>query len=129
MIPQYSQAGLLNDMKLLSTPATVDSIPTCADQEDYVAMGYNSAKKAREIARKLEYILAIELLAIYNAHQFVESNLTPGSASTAVLERIEQSIPKMDEDTYLYPYLEILKEFIHSGEIISVVEEKVGKLL
>ncbi len=129
MIPQYSQAGLLNDMKLLSTPATVDSIPTCADQEDYVAMGYNSAKKAREIARKLEYILAIELLAIYNAHQFVESNLTPGSASTAVLKRIEQSIPKMDEDTYLYPYLEILKEFIHSGEIISVVEEKVGKLL
>lgn len=129
MIPQYSQAGLLNDMKLLSTPATVDSIPTCADQEDYVAMGYNSAKKAREIGRKLEYILAIELLAIYNAHQFVESNLTPGSATTAVLERIEQSIPKMDEDTYLYPYLEILKEFIHSGEIISVVEEKVGKLL
>ncbi|MFC0470152.1 aromatic amino acid ammonia-lyase [Halalkalibacter kiskunsagensis] len=129
MIPQYSQAGLLNDMKLLSQPATVDSIPTCADQEDYVAMGYNSAKKAREIARKLEYVLAIELLSIYNAHSFVESNLTPGSASVAVLEKIARSIPRMDEDTYLYPYVEILKEFIHSGEIISVVEEKVGKLL
>ena len=129
MIPQYSQAGLLNDMKILSHPATVDSIPTCADQEDYIAMGYNSAKKAREVARKLEYVLAIELLSIYNAHQFVESNLTPGSASSAVLERIEGSIPKMTEDTYLYPYLEILKEFLHSGEIISAVEEKVGKLL
>lgn len=129
MIPQYSQAGLLNDMKLLSQPATVDSIPTCADQEDYVAMGYNSAKKAREIARKLEYVLAIELLSIYNAHQFVESNLTPGSASRAVLERMARSIPRMDEDTYLYPYVEILKDLIHSGEIISVVEEKVGKLL
>jgi histidine ammonia-lyase len=129
MIPQYSQAGLLNDMKLLSQPATVDSIPTCADQEDYVAMGYNSAKKAREIARKLEYVLAIELLSIYNAHQFVESNLTPGSASTAVLNRIARSIPKMTEDAYLYPYVEILKDFIHSGEVISLVEEKVGKLL
>ncbi|MCL7748785.1 HAL/PAL/TAL family ammonia-lyase [Halalkalibacter alkaliphilus] len=129
MIPQYSQAGLLNDMKLLSQPATVDNIPTCADQEDYVAMGYNSAKKAREIARKLEYVLAIELLSIYHAHQFLEGNLTPGSATRAVLERIEQSIPKMTEDTYLYPYLEILQDFIHSGEILSVVEEKVGKLL
>jgi histidine ammonia-lyase len=128
MIPQYSQAGLLNDMKRLSQPATVDNIPTCADQEDYVAMGYNSAKKAREITRKLEYVLAIELLSIYHAHQFVEGNLTPGSATRAVLERIEQSIPKMTEDTYLYPYLEILQDCIHSGEIISVVEEKVGKL-
>ncbi|MGO4889740.1 histidine ammonia-lyase [Anaerobacillus sp. MEB173] len=129
MIPQYSQAGLLNDMKLLSHPATVDSIPTCADQEDYVSMGYNSAKKAREIARKLEYVLAIELLSIYNAHQFIESDHTPGSASSAVLKRIAQSIPIMNEDMYLYPYLEILRDFIHSGEIISVVEEKVGKLL
>ncbi|WP_209121914.1 histidine ammonia-lyase [Alkalihalobacillus sp. BA299] len=129
MIPQYSQAGLLNDMKILSHPATVDSIPTCADQEDYVAMGYNSAKKAREVAKKLEYILAIELLSIYNAHQFVESNLTPGSASRAVLERIAQSIPRIAEDKYLYPYLEELKDFIHSAEIISIVEEKVGKLL
>jgi histidine ammonia-lyase len=71
----------------------------------------------------------IELLSIYNAHQFVESNLTPGSASTAVLNRIARSIPKMTEDAYLYPYVEILKDFIHSGEVISLVEEKVGKLL
>lgn len=129
MIPQYSQAGLLNDMKILSHPATVDSIPTCADQEDYVAMGYNSAKKARDVAKKLEYVLAIELLSIYNAHQFVEGNLTPGSASRAVLERIERFMPMVTEDTYLYPYIENLKDFIHSGEIITMVEEKVGKLL
>ncbi|MGM0904817.1 MAG: HAL/PAL/TAL family ammonia-lyase [Bacillota bacterium] len=129
MIPQYSQVGLLNDMKRLSHPATVDSIPTCADQEDYVGMGYNSAKKALEVARKLEYVVAIELLSIYSAHQFVEENRTPGSATKAVLERIEQSIPRLTEDTYLYPYLETLRDFIHSGEIISVVEEKVGRLL
>jgi histidine ammonia-lyase len=128
MIPQYTQAGLLNDMKILSHPATVDNIPTCADQEDYVAMGYNAAKKAREVAVKLEYVLAIELLSIYCAHQFVESNLLPGSASRAVLDRIARSVPKMEEDTYLYPHIQTLREFIHSGEIIECVEDTIGKL-
>ncbi|MCP3027788.1 histidine ammonia-lyase [Halobacillus sp. A5] len=128
MIPQYSQAGLLNDMKILSYPATVDSIPTCADQEDYVAMGYNSAKKARDVVKKLEYILAVELLSTYNAHQLMENDLTPGSASQAVLERIAQSVSPMTEDKYLYPDIEILKDFIHSGEILAVVEEKIGAL-
>jgi histidine ammonia-lyase len=129
MIPQYTQAGLLNDMKILSHPATVDNIPTCADQEDYVAMGYNAAKKAREVAVKLEYVLAIELLSIYCAHQFVESSLLPGSASRAVLARIPRSVPKMEEDTYLYPHLQTLRELIHSGEIIECVEDTIGKLL
>ncbi|MGG3452095.1 aromatic amino acid ammonia-lyase [Domibacillus aminovorans] len=129
MIPQYTQAGLLNDMKILSHPATVDSVPTSADQEDYVAMGYNAAKKAREVTEKLEYVLAIELLSIYYAHQFMESNLLPGSASRAVLTRIAQSVPKMEEDTYLYPHLQTLREIIHSGEIIDCVEDTIGKLL
>jgi histidine ammonia-lyase len=129
MIPQYTQAGLLNDMKILSHPATVDSIPTCADQEDYVSMGYNAAKKAREVAAKLEYVLAIELLSIYCAHQFVESGLLPGSASRAVLARIARSVPIMEEDTYLYPHLQTLREIIHSGEIIECVEDTIGKLL
>ncbi|SEM98045.1 HAL/PAL/TAL family ammonia-lyase [Lihuaxuella thermophila] len=129
MIPQYTQAGLLNDMKILSHPATVDNIPTCADQEDYVAMGYNAAKKAREVAVKLEYVLAIELLSIYCAHQFVESDLLPGSASRAVLDRISRTVPKMEEDLYLYPHLERLREMIHSGEIIECVEDTIGKLL
>ncbi|MGP7816949.1 HAL/PAL/TAL family ammonia-lyase [Niallia sp. 01092] len=128
MIPQYTQAGLLNDMKILSHPATVDTIPTSADQEDYVAMGYNAAKKAREIAKKLEYVLAIELLSIYSAHQFIDNGLLPGSASNAVLDFISRSVPKMEEDIYLYPHIETLKEFIHSGEIIDCVEKVIGKL-
>ncbi|WP_101842656.1 histidine ammonia-lyase [Halobacillus sp. Marseille-P3879] len=128
MIPQYSQAGLLNDMRMLSHPATVDSIPTCADQEDYVAMGYNSAKKAREVVKKLEYILAIELLSAYHAYPFIESSLTPGSASKAVLERIAPSVSRMTEDKYLYPDIEAIKDLIHSGDILAVVEETIGAL-
>ncbi|MGE7768862.1 HAL/PAL/TAL family ammonia-lyase [Peribacillus sp. NPDC096540] len=129
MIPQYTQAGLLNDMKILSHPATVDSIPTSADQEDYVAMGYNAAKKARQVTSKLEYVLAVELLSIYCAHQFMESDLLPGSASRAVLTQIAHSVPKLEEDIYLYPHLQTLREIIHSGEIIDLVEDTIGKLL
>lgn len=129
MIPQYTQAGILNDMKILSHPATVDNIPTCADQEDYVAMGYNAAKKAREVAVKLEYVLAIELLSVFSAYQFVDSELSPGTATRAVLDRIARSVPKMEQDVYLYPHLETLKEMIYVGEIIECVEEKIGRLL
>lgn len=128
MIPQYSQAGLLNDMKILSHPATVDSIPTCGDQEDYVAMGYNAAKKAREVAAKLEYVLAIELLSIYTAHQFTDNVPAPGSASKAVLGRLANFIPKLEEDQYLYPYLEGIRDLIHSGEMIGCVENRIGKI-
>lgn len=129
MIPQYTQAGILNDMKILSHPATVDNITTCADQEDYVAMGYNAAKKAREVAIKLEYVLAIELLSIHCAHQFVERGLLPGSASRAVLARIARTVPTMEEDTYLYPHIQTLIEMVHTGEIIECVEDEIGKLL
>ncbi|WP_370222957.1 histidine ammonia-lyase [Cytobacillus sp.] len=128
MIPQYSQAGLLNDMKILSHPATADSIPTCADQEDYVAMGYNAAKKAREVASKLEYVLAIELLSIYTAHQLTDNYPSPGSASQAVLDKLACFIPKMEEDQYLYPFLEGIRDLIHSGEMIQCVEDKLGKI-
>lgn len=128
MIPQYSQAGLLNDMKILSHPATVDNIPTCADQEDCVAMGYNAAKKAKEVANKLEYVLAIELLSVYCAYQFIESDLEPGAASKAILNIIASFVPKLEEDTYLYPHIENLRVMIHSGEIINCVESIVGTL-
>lgn len=129
MIPQYTQAGLLNDMKILSHPATVDGIPTCGNQEDYVAMGYNASKKARQIAEKLEYILAIELLSIYQAHQFVEQGILPGTATKAVLDEIGRTVPIMEEDLYLYPHINTLRELLHSGSLVELVEEKIGRLV
>ncbi len=128
MIPQYTQAGLLNDMKILSHPATVDSIPTCGDQEDYVAMGYNASKKAADIADKLEGILAIELLSVFQAHQFFKEGYAPSSATKAVIDKISKNVPFMENDIYLYPHIISLKEMIHSSEIIKIVEDKIGKL-
>lgn len=129
MIPQYTQAGLLNDMKILSHPSTVDSISTCGNQEDYVAMGYNASKKARQIAEKLEYILAIELLSICQAQQFTEDGLKPGTVSTAILEELGKTVPLIDEDIFLYPHIQTMRELIHSTRIVQLTEEVIGKLV
>lgn len=65
------QAGLLNEMRVLASPATIDNTPTCGNQEDYVAMGFFACKKAGQIAKKLEYILAMELLrSLFRKREF-----------------------------------------------------------
>lgn len=128
MIPQYTQAGLLNDMKILSHPASVDSIPTCGGQEDYVAMGYNASKKSIQVVEKLEYILAIELLSVYQAHAFNDPECKPGSVTGVVLEELKKHIPEMEEDMLLHPHIEYLRECIHSRKFIQLAEEKVGEL-
>ena len=124
MIPQYTQAGLMNDMKILAHPASVDSITTSANQEDYVAMGYNACKKALQCVEKLEYILAIELFSAYQAQQFIDEKLERGQGSRKVLAYLKERIPVMEEDMYIYPNLEALKTEIHEGGIIDCLAEK-----
>lgn len=128
MIPQYTQAGLLNDMKILSHPATVDSISTCGNQEDYVAMGYNASKKARQIADKLEYILAIELLSVTQAQAFTADGLEAGGVSQSILLEIGKTVPTIEEDIFLYPHILTLKELIHSTRIVELAEDVIGAL-
>lgn len=129
MIPQYTQAGLLNEMRILSTSSTIDNTPTCGNQEDYVANGYNASKKAIEIAEKLEYILAIELLSAYQSYQFLDSNLKKSSVTQSVYDEISKKVPILEEDAYLYPYIEHLRNLIHEGTILKIAEAKIGKIL
>lgn len=128
MIPQYVQAGLLNEMRMLATPSTIDNTPTCGNQEDYVAMGYNACKKSGPMAEKLEYMLAIELLSVYQVQQFVDPDVSRAPATTAVLAEISRHVPVMEKDMLLHPYIEYLKDFIHSGELIRVAEQVTGAL-
>lgn len=128
MIPQYTQAGLINEMRVLSHPGTVDQTPTCGNQEDYVAMGMFACKKSRMMAEKLEYILAIELLGDYEAQQFQDSDVEVAPASKAVYDRLAQEIPVMKDDMLLTPHIEFLKELVHSGELIDVVQGVTGTL-
>lgn len=128
MIPQYTQAGLLNEMRGLATPSTIDNTPTCGNQEDYVAMGYYACKKAGPMAEKLEYVLAIELLSAYQSQQFVDPEVPRSPATAAVLREIGAHIPVMEQDMPLHPYIEYLKEWIHSGALIRVTEAVTGEL-
>ena len=128
MIAQYSQAGILNEMRMLSTPASIDSIPTSAGQEDYVAMGYNASKKAAEEAEKLEYVLAIELLSVYQAAAISSRRDDFGECMKKILYLIETRISVIKEDVYLHDYIEYLKDLIHSGTLVKTVEEVVGSL-
>lgn len=128
MIPQYGQAGLLNDMRILSTPAVIDNTPTCCNQEDYVAMGYNASKKAIQVVEKLEYILAIELLSGFQAQQFLDEKLARSPATAKLLREIGEHVPVMKEDMFLHPHIEYLRGLIHSGELVKLVESVVGPL-
>lgn len=129
MIRQYTQAGLLNEMRVLSTPAVIDNTPTCGNQEDYVAMGYNAAKKSCTIAEKLEYILAIELLSAYEAQPFVKKELKRSPATAAVLKEIKKEVPALEEDMFLYPHIEWLRRMIHEGKVAAWAERGMGRKL
>ncbi|MGB8453714.1 MAG: aromatic amino acid lyase [Anaerocolumna sp.] len=75
MIPQYTQAGLIAEIRLLAAPASIDSITTCAGQEDPVSMAYRSCQKAYEAAGKLQYMTAIELMTALQAIDLREEGL------------------------------------------------------
>lgn len=128
MIPQYTQAGLLNDMRILSTSSVIDNTPTCGNQEDYVAMGYNSSKKAIAIAEKLEYILAIELLSAYESYQYIDKKLKRSSVTDAIYLEIAKTVPIMEHDIYLYPHIEKLRELIHNGDILDIAQKIIGEI-
>lgn len=128
MIPQYTQAGLLNEMRVLASPATIDNTPTCGNQEDYVAMGYFACRKAVTVAEKLEYILAIELLSDYQAQQFQDPDAEVSSVSRNIYDTLKEQIPVMEKDMLLYPHIEYLRDLIHSGTILKLAEDMAGEL-
>ena len=128
MIPQYTQVGLLNDMRILSHPATTDNTPTCGNQEDYVAMGYNASKKALSIVDKLEFILAIELLSGYYGHQFLSKEKKRSLACQEIINVLGKSINIPSHDTYIYSFINTIKNIIHDGTLIEIVENRIGPL-
>ncbi|MBN7772953.1 HAL/PAL/TAL family ammonia-lyase [Clostridium aminobutyricum] len=127
MIPQYTAVGLLGEMRLLSTASTIDNTSTCANQEDYIGMGYNASRKAYQSVQFLENIMAIEFLNAAQALEFLKP-LNPSPATKTVYDLIRKEVPKVEDDQQLYPFLEYISEQIHQGEIIAVVEEVIGEL-
>jgi histidine ammonia-lyase len=128
MISQYTAAALVSENKVLAHPASVDSIPTSANQEDHVSMGTVACRKAREIFENTLWVLAIELASAAQALDF-HAPLRPGKGAQAVYGRIRQEVPHLDRDRYLKPELSRIRELIRSGELVRVAEEAVGNLI
>jgi histidine ammonia-lyase len=127
MIPQYVAASLVSENKALSHPASVDSIPTSAGQEDHVSMGNASGLKAWQVLANSERALAIELLAGAQAVEFL-APLTPGAGSEAARRFVREHSPRVGEDRPLSGEIEAVAATIRDGSLAAAVEAEVGEL-
>jgi histidine ammonia-lyase len=127
MIAQYTAAALVSENKVLSHPASVDSIPTSANKEDHVSMGTISARKCRDIVENTEDVISIELLCAAQALDLF-TNLKPGKGTLAAYRTIRKEISHLDSDRILSVDFRAIKTLLRSGKILEAVEKKVGKL-
>lgn len=127
MVAQYSQAALVSENKILSHPASVDSIPVSANQEDHVSMGSIAAQKCLQIIKNGQFVLAVEFLAAAQAYE-IRKPLQPSVAGSVVLEMIRQISPVITEDREYYRDIEKMNELVKSYQLIDAVELKVGEL-
>jgi len=127
MLTQYVAANLVNENKILSHPASVDSIPVSANQEDFVSMGATSAVKTRKILDNVQYIVATEFLVASQALEFLKP-LEPSPASFEAYKTIRKISKTLEKDRPLYEDIKRVKEIVKNGEIVEKVEKIVGKL-
>jgi histidine ammonia-lyase len=126
MLSQYTAASLIVEQRILSTPASIQSIPAAADQEDFVSMGMNTAIKNHQILDNAYGVLGIEFMAAAQALDF--RDFTPGLGVQAAREIIRKYVTHLDEDRPLYPDHTQMKSLVKSGEILEGVEKVVGSL-
>ncbi|HDS59779.1 MAG TPA: histidine ammonia-lyase, partial [Thermoplasmatales archaeon] len=127
MIPQYVAASLVSENKTLVHPASADSIPTSANQEDYQSMGATAARHARCIVDNTQRVVAIEFLTAAQALEF--HDLQPSPASRAARTVIRKQVPPVTEDRSLAPDIEAIGTLIKKGTILQAVEQEVGPLI
>jgi histidine ammonia-lyase len=126
MMVQYTAAALVSEYKSLAHPASVDSIPTSANQEDHVSMGPIAARHARAIVANTAVVLALEWLT---AAQAIDLRLRRagramrlGRGTTAAFELLRSRVPYLEQDTILTPYITAATAMIRSGELTATVD-------
>jgi histidine ammonia-lyase len=127
MIPQYVAASLVSENKALCHPASVDSIPTSAGQEDHVSMGNAAGLKAWQVLANAERVLAIELLAGAQAVEFL-APLEPGIGARAARDAVRTLSPRLADDRPLAPDIEAVATAVQEGTFVEAVEDEVGEL-
>lgn len=128
MIAQYTAASLVSENKVLAHPASVDSIPTSADQEDHVSMGTIAARKAMQILQNAENVIAIEYLCASQGIDLL-SPLAPSQPITAAMSSIREVVPMIQNDRPLHDDISSIQSMIRTGHIIKCVEAVTGSIL
>ena len=113
MIAQYTQAALVSENKRLSVPASVDSIPSSAMQEDHVSMGWHAGRKLRKVADNLRRVLAIELVTAARALE-MRAPLKPAKVTGELLAKLRKVVPGVGPDRFLAPELEAAETLLRS---------------
>ena len=126
MLSQYTADSLIVEQRILSMPASIQSIPAAADQEDFVSMGMNTAIKNDQILDNAYGVLGIEFMAATQALDFRE--FTTGAGVQAARQVIRKYVDHLDEDRPLYPDHTRMKALVKSGEILEEVVKVVGSL-
>ncbi|MDN5764775.1 MAG: histidine ammonia-lyase [Humibacillus sp.] len=127
MIAQYTQAAIVSEMKRLAVPASVDSIPSSAMQEDHVSMGWSGARKLRRSVDGLTRVLAVELLTAARGIE-MRSPLEPAAATGAVITELRREVDGVGTDRFLAPEIEAAVELVASGRALAAVETVTGPL-
>ena len=127
MVSQYTAAALVSENKILCHPASVDSIPTSANQEDHVSMGTTAARKAREVLRNSESVLAIELLCACEGLDY-RRPLSSSPALEAVHELVRGVVAHLDDDRVMSPDIESAIRLIRLGQVAEAAEGHLGIL-
>jgi histidine ammonia-lyase len=113
MIAQYTQAGLVSENKRLSVPASVDSIPSSAMQEDHVSMGWHAGRKLRKVVDNLRRVVAIELVTAARALD-MRAPLKPAPITGALLSKLRREVPGVGPDRFLAPELEAAERLLRA---------------
>ena len=128
MIAQYTQAAIVSEMKRLANPASVDSIPSSAMQEDHVSMGWSAARKLRRAVDGLSRVVAIEVLTAARALD-LRAPLQPSPATGAVVRLLrEAGIEGPGPDRHLSPEIETCVQLVQSGAVLAAAESVIGEL-
>jgi histidine ammonia-lyase len=127
MIAQVTAAALVSENQTLAHPASVDSIPTSANKEDYVSMGAYAARKAADVCQNSMVVVAIELLCAAQALEFGQG-LRPGAGVEAAYRVIREHVPPLEEDRPQSPDIEAVAALIADGSILRAAEAVTGPL-
>jgi histidine ammonia-lyase len=127
MIAQYTQAAIVSDLKRLAAPASVDSIPSSAMQEDHVSMGWSAARKLRRSVDGLGRVIAIEILTAARGLE-LRAPVQPGAATGAVLTALRTVVDGPGPDRFLAPDIEAAVQLVAGGEVRAAAEAVTGPL-